>query len=305
MAKKNLVLSLAKVIIAAAWADGEVVHDEINSLKDLLFHAADITATDWAELEIYIEAPVDAKERARLVEELKAALVTPADMRLALDALKSIIQADGEVTNDEQVVMEEIKNALQEVNVSIFGRIGRVLRGPVQRRSQTFADTPNRELHLEDFMKNKIFYEVRRRTEHGETAIDIPEPELRKLSLAGGLMARVASVDRKVTEGEHTAMVAALQDKWGLSEDQANLVVEVAVSENGKSLDDYRLGREFFKATTEKERERFLETLFVVAQGDGRISAHETEEIRTISKLLKMTHRQFIQAKTSLSRNNG
>ena len=74
MSDKNLILTLAKVIVAAAWADGEMTLEEINSLKDLLFqlpHAGgvQITGREWARLEMYIESPVGAAERARLVEQ--------------------------------------------------------------------------------------------------------------------------------------------------------------------------------------------------------------------------------------------
>lgn len=301
MPKTNLILSLAKVIIAAAWADGEVAHDEINSLKDLLFHMPEITAADWAELEIYIESPVDARERSRLVEELKAELATPSDMKLALSSLEKMIEADGTVTEAERAVVEQIKDSLQEVNVSIFGQLARLVRGPIQRRTQAVANAPNRERYLEDFVRNKIFFQVGRRLDMNEVEMDIEETELRKLSLAGGLMAQVAFVDREVTEGEREAMAAALQNIWDLSTEQAALVVEVAESEISKHLDLYRLAREFYKVTSEEMRRRFLEVLFSVARGDGELSSHEIEEIRSISKILKMTHKQFIQAKTSVT----
>ena len=77
MSDKNLILTLGKVIIAAAWVDGEITLEETNSLKDLLFwvpHAGykqglQITGRDWAMLEMYIQAPVGDAERARLIEE--------------------------------------------------------------------------------------------------------------------------------------------------------------------------------------------------------------------------------------------
>ena len=34
MPDRNLILSLAKVAIAAAWADGEITQNEINSVKE-------------------------------------------------------------------------------------------------------------------------------------------------------------------------------------------------------------------------------------------------------------------------------
>jgi len=67
MSDKNLILTLAKVIIAAAWADGEMTLEEINSLKELLFRlpragGVQITGREWAMLEMYIESPpADAK----------------------------------------------------------------------------------------------------------------------------------------------------------------------------------------------------------------------------------------------------
>ena len=58
MSNSNVMLSLAKVMVAAAWADGVITNEEINSLKDLLFHLKGITAQDWAEIDIYVETPV-------------------------------------------------------------------------------------------------------------------------------------------------------------------------------------------------------------------------------------------------------
>lgn len=44
--KTNVIMALAKVMIAAAWADGSVNNDEINSLKDLLFQLPEMTDSD-------------------------------------------------------------------------------------------------------------------------------------------------------------------------------------------------------------------------------------------------------------------
>lgn len=305
MSDRNLILTLARVIIAAAWADEKVTHEEINSLKDLLFHlphasykqGVRVTGREWAMLEMYLQSPVGNEERARLVAELQAALRTPKDKALVLSALEDLIQADGVVADDELAVMEEIKSAIDVVDVGIFAQLGRLIPGSLQRRSKAVANAPNREEHLEDFIKNKIHYAVQQRLSLGERDLDIPESDLRKLSLAGGLMACIAHVDREVTEDEFNAMANALQNGWGITRDAATFVTEVAVSEAGADLDYYRLTREFFSSTTEDERERFLEVLFAVASADGQISHDETEEIRRIASSLYLTHRQFIDAK--------
>ena len=299
MANSSVINALAKVLIAAAWADGTVSYEEINSLKDLLFQLPNMTASDWAELDIYIETPVSEAERARLVAELQDALLSPQDKALAIDAVDSLINADGELSDEELAAAEEIKSAIQDVNVGLFGSMSKML---VSRRSNAIANAPNRELYLDDFEKNKIYYKVSRRLESDNSNIDIPDSELRKLSFAGGLMARVAYVDRDIQDSEFEAMEAAIEKNWGIPEVQATLLAEVAASEIGKDLDYYSISRGFFENTTQDERLRFLDVLFAVADGDGGVSHCEIEEIRTIATVLKLSHKQFIDAKLKIPR---
>ena len=300
MANENTIKTIAKVMIAAAWADGSVSPEEINSLKDLLFQIPDMTASDWSELDIYIETPVGEAERIRLEGELLVQLKTPEDKALAITALNEVVSADGRVSDSERAVLEEIKPMIESADVAILGPLSRLMRGSIKRRSQEAANAPNREVYLEDFTHNKIFYLVSRRLELESEDISVSEPVLRKLSLAGGLMAHVAYVDQEVTEAEFDAMADILEAKWGASTVEAALVAEMAVSETSQGLDIYRLSREFFETTTSEQRVQFLDVLFAVADGDGRVSYEETEEIRLIAKMLKLTHRQFIDAKLKI-----
>jgi uncharacterized tellurite resistance protein B-like protein len=303
MPKDQVIMPLAKVIIAAAWADGELTNDEVNSLKDLLFHMPDMTARDWAQLEMYIDSPVDEAERERLIADLQSAMASNRDKELAINELDQMVHADGELTPEEEAVVEEIKTAIEDVDTGIFGGMGRLVRGPVSRRSQKVANAPNRELYFEDFLSNRIYYNIRLRLDLlNEEDLPISEAELRKFSLAGGLMARVAYVNRDASEAEYESMRRALGKCWQIGDEEAAVVIEVAISEISKDLDYYRLSREFFECTTEAERLCFLDVLFAVADGDGRVSYEEIEEIRTIANMLKLTHKQFIDAKLKIPR---
>jgi uncharacterized tellurite resistance protein B-like protein len=303
MTKPNTILALAKVIIAAAWADGKVSHEEINCLKDLLFRIPDLNARDWASLEIYIDSPVGPEELERLLNNLQLALRSRSDQDFALSLLDDLLRADGEISEEEVEVAQEIKSAIQSAGVGILGGMGKLITGPIQRRSHAMASAPNREQFLDDFIKNRVFYGVRRHLEESEIKLDLPEDELWKLSLAGGLMARIAHVDREVTDGEFNAMLASLQQNWDLPKEAAAIVAEVAISAVAANLDYYRMAREFFSCTTEQERVRFLDVLFAVADGDGTVSHEEIEQIRFISRHLKLTHKQFIDAKLKIPRN--
>lgn len=300
MSDATFILTLGKVIIAAAWADGEVAHDEMNCLKDLLFRLPGLTGREWAMLEMYIEAPVGATERERLVEQLQNELRSSSDRSLALQSLDDLVQADGIVTEEEKVIVNEIKTQIESANVGVFGQLGRVVKNSIQRREAALSAAPNREEHFEDFIKNKVYYEVQRRLDLDKTSLDIDEDRLRKLSLAGGLMARVAHVDLEVSDDEYKAIASSLIDEWGISTDEAAYVTEVAVSEIGPDMDYYRLAREFFTSTDREERAKFLNILFSIANADGFVSNEETEEIRAISNSLRLTHRQFIDAKKTI-----
>ncbi len=294
MSRQPLILALAKVLIAAAWADGELLHEEINSMKDLLWRLPQLTARQWASLQIYLEAPIDEAERARLVADLQYALRSPEDRALALRTVDEMLHADGEVTEEEERVVAEIRDAIEAVDV---GLLSRLVKGMTQRRTEATTGAPNREEYLDDFIQNKVYYGVRRRLALGEGQLDLDEPVLRTLSLAGGMMAQVARVHPDVTDDQVAAMVGALQRHWHLTEEEAAFVVGVAISETATLLDRYRLARRFAEACSHEERAEFLEVLFAVAAADGDLSHEETEEIREISHWLKLSHREFIEAK--------
>lgn len=302
MSNPRLIKALAKVMIAAAWSDGSVSHEEINSLKDLLFRLPDMSEREWAELEIYVDSPVAPEERARLIGDLQNTVTSSRDRALAVSALEDMIQADGALSAEERQVLEEVRIALEHVDVGLFGQMSRLVRSPVERRSAAAAAAPNREIYLEDFIRNKIYYKLRQHLKEENLKLDLPEPELKRLSMAGGLMARVAYIDREVSPEEFEKIATAVEIHYGVDRDAAVFVAEVAVSTISKDLDYYRLTRQFFEATSEEERVRFLETLFAVAASDGLVSHEEMEEIRTIASVLKLTHQQYITAKLSIPR---
>lgn len=303
MASERLLMTLGKVIAAVAWADGEVTHEEINSLKDLMLALPDMTILDWAELEIYLETPVSAAERARLVDALQDAVRNGSDRALVVKALKDVVNADGEVSDAEKEVLNDISDVL-ESGRGLAGSLGRLVDGALGRRSAAARTAPNREEWFDAYVKNKVFYDVRRRLDAGETDLDIPDEKLRKLSLAGGMMAQIAQLEDGVNEAEFNAIVEILQRDWELSKPEAMFVTQVAVSEKVANMDPFRLRRSFLDMYTAAEHERFLDVLFDIAAADGMVTVEEIEEIRKISKSLLLSHQQFIAAKLKIPAGN-
>ncbi|MCB9160702.1 MAG: TerB family tellurite resistance protein [Caldilineaceae bacterium] len=306
MASGSLIVALAKVLIAAAWADNDLDVEEVNIMKDLLFRlprsANDAqfayTATEWAEIEMYLESPVTEAERARLIADLQHELHSPADRQLALQALDDLVHADGFVSAEDQAVVAEIREAIDGIDFGFFGQLSRLLNGPRARRAEALAAAPNREIYLEDFIHNKVYYGVRRRLDLGEgVPIDIEDTRLRQLSAVGGLMARVAEVDLDVTDAEFDAIVAQLRHFWGLTQPEAVFVTEVALSEVSPTMDMLRLVRELYSSVQPEQVELFLDLLFAVAAADGFVSSAEMDVIYEIARSLGLPHKSFIDAK--------
>lgn len=305
MNDRDILLKLARVIIAVAWTDGEISNEEINCLKDLLFsmrqsgfdEVMQFSGQEWARLEMYIETPVDAAERERLVVDLQNALSSPQQKQTALLALQNIVDADGFISESEREVVKEIREAIESVEVGMLGGLQRLVGGAMQRRAAAVAGAPNREAYFDDFIKNKVFYSVSEKLRDDNRELDISESDLRKLSLVGGLMAKIAQMDREVTEAEFNRMVEVITKNWNLGIEEATFVAEIAVSAVDVTYDIFRMMRELATSTSEAERRRILVVLFAVGAADGDLSYEETEQIRLISRGLDLTHKDFIDAK--------
>src|SRR5829696_866977 len=135
---KKLIETLAKVIIAAGWADNELTVEERNSLKDLLFQFqheinldratnSGLSTRTSALFEMYTNAPISADEREALVSELRENVWSEEDRSLVLSALQKMVEADGKITEDERAVLDDIKTKIESVDTGFFGDLRRLL----------------------------------------------------------------------------------------------------------------------------------------------------------------------------------
>ncbi len=288
---RELVLALAKVVIAVAWADHQLDEEEIESLKDVVFHlnstfdmGSQLSGHEWAQLNLYMESPVDEQELEQLVINLQKAIRTADEKEMALDALDSVVASDGEVTEEEQAVLEDIKASIEQVGTGV-GRMGWLVRQTMGRRSKKAHAT----VRLGDS-------EIRA---NGE--LDMSAEELRRLVLAAGLMARVAYVDREVLDEEQQLMEDVMKAYWKASPEASSFVAKVAISEGAAGLDQVRLMREFIEVYTAVERAKFLEVLFGVAKADGDITREENDVIEAICRGLGLLNKEFMDAKSKFT----
>lgn len=304
---KTGILTLAKIMIAVAWADGEISEDEKLCIKDMLFHlpsagldaGIQLTAQEWTALEMYLESPADEAELLQLVEQLKSVITDKNDRQIVLDYLHQIVSVDGDLSANESAMLAEIENELSSSSSTGFmGSLRKLFSGSVERRSTAVSQSATRDQYFTDFVKNKVYYELQR----SGKSIDVTDKELRRMGLAGGLMARIVYVDQSVTKGETDTMARLIQNFWGTDEDTAVFIANIAVSSVDTTYDYFRMTREFYEETTPEERIAFLDVLFNIAASDGQATFNEIEEIRLVSRGLNLPNETFINAKLKIPR---
>ena len=131
--------------------------------------------------------------------------------------------------------------------------------------------------------------------------MELDDTKVRQMCFAAGLMAHIAYVDEDISQAERDMMAAVLLKLWGLNENEAKLVAEIACLRTVKGLDYYRLTRGFHECTDYDSRRLFLACLFAVANASEQTDHYEQEEIRRIAESLKLSHDDYIAAKCTVS----
>lgn len=302
MADEAFIMDLAKLLIAAAWVDGELANEEINALKDLLFAIPDISGKAWKQLEIYMDSPVTPEEREALLSRVLMGISSNKDKTLIIDTLTRLLQADGKVSTEESALLQDIKEALSKTHTGILSRMSRMMTASVKKRNEASRAATQRESRIDDFIMNTVYYQLESVSKEQGLTFNLPEQQIRKLCFAAGLLARIAAVDSGISKQERNTIQAILEDEWGLSDQEAALVAEVSCQRALKGLDFYRTTRGFFNCTDHDERKAFLKCLFKIANASDMTSYEEVEAIRRISDSLKLSHKDFIEAKLTIPR---
>jgi uncharacterized tellurite resistance protein B-like protein len=300
MPGREFIMDLAKLVIAAAWTDRELQNEEINSLKDLLFNLEDVTGDEWARLEIYMDSPVGSEERQKLLSKVVEQIESEKDKELIVATLEKLFKADGIVTQEEQVFLQEIKKSVADFKTGTLSRLSKVIKAAVSSRDQTYKAAAQRESRIDDYIENNVYYHLKSESEKKGIEFDLPPEQVKKVCLAAGLLARISAVDADISENEKQVIRDVLSTQWQLNEQQAQIVTQISCGRTLKGLDYFRLSRGFFECTSWDERRNFIKCLFRIANASEKTSYDETEEIRKIANSLKLTHKDFIEAKLTI-----
>ena len=128
-------------------------------------------------------------------------------------------------------------------------------------------------------------------------ALDELEPNrARYIAAFAYLLGRVAHADQHISPEETQEMERLVRERGGLPAAQAILVVQMAKTQNllFGGTENFLVGREFSEMATREQRIALLDCLYAVCAADKSVSTVEDNEIRNISRELKLDHEDFI-----------
>jgi uncharacterized tellurite resistance protein B-like protein len=128
----------------------------------------------------------------------------------------------------------------------------------------------------------------------------LPEDQARYIAGFAYLLSRAARADLHVSEQETAVMERIVAHEGGLPQELAVVVVQMAKTQNQLfgATENYLVSREFERIATREQKLALLECLFAVTAADENITSAEDQVVKQISSELKLTHSDYIAARS-------
>jgi uncharacterized tellurite resistance protein B-like protein len=104
------------------------------------------------------------------------------------------------------------------------------------------------------------------------------------------LLVETLRIDAEIREPERAAALAAVRGKFGLSEGEADTLLELAEQEVRQATDYFQFTSLINRHFTMDQKIRVIELMWSVAWADDELSPHERHLMRKIVDLLHVPH---------------
>jgi uncharacterized tellurite resistance protein B-like protein len=130
-----------------------------------------------------------------------------------------------------------------------------------------------------------------------DPAADAAAAERRARVASAALLVEVVRSDSQFSEAERAAVLASARRKFGLGEEEARQLIDLAEAEVRDAHDLYQFTSQINQTFSAEQKLRLIEELWRVAYTDDVLHRHEEHVIRKVADLLHVPHSAFIAAK--------
>ncbi|BBO70954.1 hypothetical protein DSCA_48840 [Desulfosarcina alkanivorans] len=111
------------------------------------------------------------------------------------------------------------------------------------------------------------------------------------------LFLEMGRIDESFSDQETALVLSLLKDKYGLSGEEVDALVAEADRELHESVDLWQFARVINERCRPEQKEKLMERLWRIVYVDGKMDQHEHYLMNKLSNLLRLSHKQMIDAK--------
>lgn len=137
----------------------------------------------------------------------------------------------------------------------------------------------------------------------GSTAGDFSTPHDIRVAVCA-LFIEIARIDNCFSPQELDTLLSILKAKYNLSEEHAEALLDAAGNELEESVDLWHFAKLINDNYTIDEKVEVIEMLWQIVYVDGKMDEHEHYLMNKLSNLLRLSHKQMIDAKIKVLRND-
>jgi len=119
------------------------------------------------------------------------------------------------------------------------------------------------------------------------------------------LLLEMSQIDGEFSESEREGIVSAIKKECEVDDEYVSEIIETADKELKGSLDLWQFTSLINRNYTQEEKIKIIETIWHIAYTDGRLDKHEDFLVHKLANLLRLTHRQLIDAKVKVRKSMG
>ncbi len=291
-------IALSRALAAVSWADGVLQRSERSYLTAVAYRLGLSPEVFRTHVEPLLDHPIPYDRALGVIGELMRVISSDDDRQLFLRELRGLFEADGEVAEDEQAVLDEVESALADYGAldfaigkfrAVVGALWSRQRQPIER--PTGGGRFNGDLGA--YGKNSLLLHLADVMSAGGHECAADPADLNDVTLRAAMLARaVEASDRGWTPDRRRqsreALAPHLADAHVL-----RFLVDILAEGHDYGMDRQRVCAEWNRVSTMEERQDWVTELLRFAEVTGLNGDDVAGEIRLIANFLWIPAAEF------------
>lgn len=130
-----------------------------------------------------------------------------------------------------------------------------------------------------------------------DSSVSSPDSAERTKIAASVILLEAAHADHECTADELDHVIETLRSDFDLSKKHAEDLLELAHSKRSQAADLFEFTNHINNEFSREEKKAVLEAVWRIIHIDGQLEKHEDHFVRKLTHLLRLSHKEMIDAK--------